>query len=67
MTVIKNRPEIIELNVDDAILLESEGKLPKLTFIRRIVENSRGTYVVFENNTWRSIETYNKTWRKTTK
>ena len=33
-------------------------------YIRRIVENRNGVYVVFNNNTYRPMSTYGKTWWK---
>lgn len=69
MKVVKNNPEIIDLNAGDAISIWGYNdaaiwSIIRVVKIRRIVEARHGTYVVFDDDTWRPISTYGETWEK---
>ena len=54
----------IELKVGDEIELLTTCYLKNRTVVTRVVEGEKRTYAVFENNTYRPITSYGRTWRK---
>lgn len=53
-----------ELTPGDRVLLVYDYVPSGFSHIKRLVETCDKTYAVFENGTWRSINTYGKTWWK---
>lgn len=58
-------PSKIDLKPGDRVEIDyTYRKSRNGYYIRRIVETSKHTYVVFTNDTWRPITSYGKTWWK---
>lgn len=65
MKVTMYRPTEVTLNVGDKVEFDFTMSPRRNGYaVRRLVETRNGLYVVFNNNTWRPMSTYGKTWRK---
>ena len=53
-----------ELEPGDDVLLVYDSKPSRFSTIKRLVKTCDKTYAVVTNGTWRSINTYGKTWWK---
>lgn len=65
MKIVNYVPVEVNLNPGDRVNFEFTLN-PRRSgyYIRRIVETNNGVYVVFNNNTYRPMSTYGKTWWK---
>lgn len=66
MIITMMKPVTVDIKPGDNVKLyfDSYGGFGVVASVRRITVRNGMTYVVFDNNTWRPMSTYGRTWEK---